>query len=353
MSTRGIIVASDEKLLREVNHMRIIRQFTFLIAGALLLASCNQTQPPSTAPPPAPPPGNSEVAQTDPNEYWAKDNLDLQRAGDLFEQADSPQEFEELLNKPDSLNNLDLNGDGWVDYVSVQEFEDRDTNTRGLSLFSSFGPGLVQEVAQMFLFRDAPNVPGARMLVRGNDQIYGANQFYEANWLDRALPLATSLFGDHTPYKSPYYFDNYPAGYNTYSVVETPVYRTRVAELYPRPALAYAAAAPAYWDKIKIKSPNNGLHLGQIKARLVNPTKDQMEFYKNNPRKHFGKSGDKPGRDDPPRSERGEERGNPSKDERGAERGNPGKPDVGKGGPPKVEKPQGGGKPDKGGGKKP
>src|SRR6185436_12164079 len=109
----------------------------------------------------------------------------------------------------------------------------------------------------------------------------------------------------------------------TYQVVETPFYRTRVEELYPRPTLAYVTAAPAYWDKIKIKSPNNGLHLGQIKARLVNPTKDQAEFFKNNPRQHFAKfnKDGKPGRDNPPRSDRDDERGNPSKDERGAERG--------------------------------
>ena len=343
--------------------MRTTKLLFVFVAAGLLLAACGQSQQTSTttsAPPSNTSNSNATVAATDQDEYWAKDNLDLQRAGDLFEDAESPEEFEQLLNKPDSINNLDLNGDGWVDYVSVREFDDRDDNTRGLSLFSSFGPGLVQEVAQMFLFRDTPNVPGARMLVRGNDQIYGANQFYEANWLDKAIPLASSLFGSHTPYQSPYYFDNYPSGYNTYQVVETPLYRSRVEQIYPRPALAYVTAAPVYWDKIKIKSPNNGLHLGQIKARLVNPTKEQAEFFKNNPRKGFAKYDDKPGRDDPPRSDRGDERGNPSKDDRGAERGNPGKPDVGKGGSPKIEKPhggenpnKGGGNPDKGGGKKP
>ncbi len=330
----------------------MIKQFALLIAGGLLVASCNQSQPTSTAPPPSEPwqENTAQVEEVDPNEYWAKDNLDLERVGNLLEKSESPQQFEQMLNDYEGVNNLDLNDDGLADYVSVREFEDRDTNQRGLSLFSSFGPGLVQEVAQLFLYRDEPNYPGARMLVRGNDQIYGANQFYEGNWLDKALPIASMLFSDHQPYSSPYYFDNYPSGYRTYSVVETPLYRERVVELYPRPALAYATAAPAYWDKIKIKSPNNGLHLGQIKARLKNPTKEQAEFYRNNPRKHFAKGVDKPGRPDPPRSDRGDERGNPSKDERGAERGNPGKPDVGKGGPPKVEKEQGGGKPDKGGG---
>ena len=330
--------------------MRIIKLFSIFLGASLFLASCNQT-PQTATTPPAPYPNDAPLAEEDQDDYWAKDNLDLQRVGDVFERSESPQQFEEYLNEPDGINNLDLNGDGWVDYVSVREFDDRDTNQRGLSLFSSFGPGLVQEIAQLFLYRDQPNYPGARFLVRGNDQIYGQNQFYETNWLDRALPLATSLFSDHDPYRSPYYFDNYPSGYRTFEVVDTPYYRTRVGELYPRPTLAYVTAAPAYWEKIKIKSPNNGLHLGQIKARLANPTKDQADFYKNNPRKQFAKFGkdDKPGRDNPPRSDRGDERGNPLKDERGAERGNPGKPDVGKGGPPKVEKEHGGGNPNKGG----
>ena len=303
----------------------------------------------------------SGPASTD--EYWAKDNFDLQRAGDLLERAESPEEFEWFINGQGDVNNLDLNGDGNVDYISVREFDDRDDNTRGLSLFTQFGPGLVQEVATALFFRDAPTYPGSRMMLTGNDQIFGDNSFYEANALDRSLALVSNLFGRNEPYRSPYYFGNYPSGYNAFPVVETPLFATRMTELYPKPMFAYTAA-PTFLNKVKIKSPNNGLHLGQIRARLVKPTKEQAEFYNNNPSKrYFAKyTSDKPGRPDPPRSDRGDERGNPSKDDRGAERGNPGKPDRTD---VKVSKPDNpgkgqGGKPDKGdggqgkgGGKKP
>src|SRR5687768_17815048 len=46
------------------------------------------------------------------------DNFSLEGALELFKQSDSPEEFERLLNSPDSkVNNLDLNGDGYIDYI--------------------------------------------------------------------------------------------------------------------------------------------------------------------------------------------------------------------------------------------
>jgi hypothetical protein len=217
------------------------------------------------------------------DDYWAKDNFDLQRVGDLLERSSGPEEFERYLNRPGGINNLDLNGDGYVDYVSVREFGDEDPYERGLSLYSQYGPDLIQEIATIFFYRDEPRYPGARILLRGDDRLYGDNVYYERNWLDRGLELVSFLFRDHDAYRSPYYYDNYPQWYETYQVVETPVYRTRVVELYPQPVFV-AVQSPEIVQKIKIKSPNNGLHLGQIKAKLVKPTKEQEDFIRSNPR---------------------------------------------------------------------
>lgn len=349
ITTLGAVIANRSGVLhyfetRKVFEMRLITVTAFIIIG-LFLTACNSGQQQQTAIAP------ENEANPTFEDYWAKDNFDLQRAGDLLEKSDSPEEFERYLNDDDyGVNNLDLNDDGYADYISVEEFDDRDDNTRGLSLFSRFGPSIGQEIAQIFFYRDRPDYPGARIYLRGDDRIYGDNAYYETNWLDRSLQIASFLFGGHDPYRSPYYYDNYPSWYSPYEIVETPVYRTRLVELYPQPLFVYTNGVPVYFEKIKIKSPNNGLHLGQIKARLAKPTKEQMDFYKNNPRKYIAKAGDKPGRDNPPRSDRGDERGNPGRDERGAQRGNPDKPDVGnpnKGGNP--NKPDVG-NPNKGGG---
>jgi hypothetical protein len=337
--------------------MRSIKLTALLLIGLFMMA-CNSEEPQQQATAIDPYVTNSELPpeEIEGEEYWAKDNFDLQRAGDLLQRSESPEQFERYINEPDGINNLDLNGDGYADYISVQEYEDRDTNSRGLSLFSRFGPDLIQEIATILLYRDEPRYPGARFVINGNDQLYGDNYYYETNWLDRAVPIASYLFGNRDQYyQSPYYYDNYPSWYSPYDIVDTPIYRTRIGDLYPQPAFVYTNGAPDYFNRIKIKSPNNGLHLGQIHARLVKPMPNQAAFLKGNPghskfnkarKNHTLSYFNKPGRDNPPRSDRGDERGNPARDERGAQRGNPNQP--GGGNPNKVD--HGGGNPNKGGG---
>lgn len=48
------------------------------------------------------------------------DHFSLEGALELFKKSQSPQQFEEMLNSPDhKVNNLDLNNDGYTDYVRV------------------------------------------------------------------------------------------------------------------------------------------------------------------------------------------------------------------------------------------
>ena len=50
------------------------------------------------------------------------DNFSLQGALELFKKAKSPEDFERLLNTKDKyVNNLDLNEDGKVDYIRVED----------------------------------------------------------------------------------------------------------------------------------------------------------------------------------------------------------------------------------------
>lgn len=216
-------------------------------------------------------------------EYWAKDNFDLERVGNLLERSNSPEEFERYLNSDDGINNLDLNGDGYVDYISVDEFRDRGENERGLSLYSRYGENIVQELGTVLFYRDDNRSPGARLLLTGNEQLYGDNRYYETNWGDKAVGIVSQLFGQRDNYyRSPYSYDNYPDYYQPYQVVETPIYRNRITQLYPQPTFIYTTS-PTFITKLKIKSPNNGLHLGQIYARLAKPTRDQEDFIRNNP----------------------------------------------------------------------
>jgi hypothetical protein len=322
--------------------MKIYRIAILLIILGLLGAACDQQpQQVATTDPYA---NNAQVANIAPEEwdYWAKDNFDLLRIGPLIERSRNTQEFESYLNSRDGINNLDLNGDGYVDYLSVDEYSDCNEFECGWSIYDRFGPDRGQEIATVVFYRDEPRYSGARVLITGNDNLYGDNYYYETNWLDVTLNVVSALFSPRRQmYRSAYYYDYYPPDYVVYEVVETPLYVSRIERLYPEPVFVFTST-PSFIDRIKIKSPNNGLHLGQIKARLVKPSKEQAEFVKNNAgRARVENPGKGPKTETPPRgSDRGKEMG---KGPDGQRPGDPGKPD-------KADNPnKGGGNPNKGG----
>ena len=319
--------------------MKIIKLTLILVAFGLFSMACDQQQPQQVATT-DPYASNANVltneAFTDDYDYWAKDNLDLQRVGNVLQRAKSPEEFERYLNEPGGINNLDLNGDGYVDYISVDEYPYYDDYGRGMSFYTRFGPDQVQELGTVVFYRDDLNAPGARLLITGNEQIYGDNYYYETNWLDRGIAIASLLFGPReVVYHSPYYYDYYPTGYAAYEVVDPPIYRSRIEQLWPAAVVTYTTA-PTFIDRvIKYKSPNNGLHLGQIKAKLVKPTKEQAEFIKAHPVKVERAKVDKRNDQDVPPGQAKQPKEDRKAEVEKANPGNPGNP----GKPEKAEKP--------------
>ena len=63
------------------------------------------------------------------------DNFSLQGALEMFKKAASPEEFEKLINTQDNnINNLDLNGDGEIDYIRVVGKMDKDAHAFALQV---------------------------------------------------------------------------------------------------------------------------------------------------------------------------------------------------------------------------
>lgn len=93
---------SIHKHSMKTSNMRII--FTFAILTLSLSAS------------------TTLKAQSDQSDSTGLpgDNFSLQGALEMFKKAGSPEELEKLINSQDNgVNNLDLNGDGQIDYIKV------------------------------------------------------------------------------------------------------------------------------------------------------------------------------------------------------------------------------------------
>lgn len=251
----------------------------FVLTGLFLSVACDSGEVEKTLET-----ETTRLNETEPTGYAAEENFDLRRIGDLVREADDAAELEYLINRDDGINNLDLNEDGYADYISVAEYEDEeDEGIRGLSLFTRFGLDQIQEIATIIFDRDRPDRPGARVYLLGNERIYGDDYTYEGDWLDKSLDIARWIFSDRDEdYRSPYYYDRYPDDYTEYRVVETPVYQSRVRRLYPEPVFVKTQVNPAL-TKVKIRSPYHGKIFIKTHNKKDGSKGTQKEFAGNDP----------------------------------------------------------------------
>ncbi len=104
------------------------------------------------------------------------DNFDLYGALELFKESSSTEEFEKALNSKDKqINNLDLNQDGFVDYVKVV---DRSTkNDKILILQDVISENESQDIAVLEMEKKGENA--ARLQIIGDEALYGKDYIIE------------------------------------------------------------------------------------------------------------------------------------------------------------------------------
>ena len=104
------------------------------------------------------------------------DQFSLQGALEMFKQANSPEDFEKLLNTADNhVNNLDLNGDGDVDYVRFIGKRDKDVHVFILQVPISEKES--QDIAAIELEKTGSE--NAVLQIVGDEDIYGEQVIVE------------------------------------------------------------------------------------------------------------------------------------------------------------------------------
>lgn len=104
------------------------------------------------------------------------DNFNLQGALAMFQKASSPEDFEKLLNAPDNhVNNLDLNGDGDIDYIRVIDNNDKDAHAFVLQAVISETES--QDIAVIEIEKTGDTT--AILQIIGDEDIYGEQVIVE------------------------------------------------------------------------------------------------------------------------------------------------------------------------------
>lgn len=104
------------------------------------------------------------------------DDFSLEGALELFKKSSSPEEFERMLNSADArVNNLDLNGDGSIDYIRV--IDKNRGNVHAFILQAVISENEAQDIAVIELEKLANGK--AVLQITGDEDIYGIETIIE------------------------------------------------------------------------------------------------------------------------------------------------------------------------------
>ena len=161
--------------------------------------------------------------------YDISDNLDLESVAYLFGESKNLEEFERKLNDPElQISNLDLNRDGYVDYLRVVEVKEK--NIYAITIQAVLGPDIYQDVATIDV--EVKNKNKVYIQVVGNHYIYGRNYIIEPVYVRRPLIFDFFWHPRHFAWVSPYYWSSYPVYYSRRSPWAVDVYHHHVYTHY-------------------------------------------------------------------------------------------------------------------------
>jgi len=121
----------------------------------------------------------------------AGDNLDLNAVMELFKDSKSIEEFEQELNsEKNGINNLDLNDDGFVDYIRVIDYSNG--NVHAITLQVPYSETESQDVAVIEIEKTGDEEAIAQII--GNEDLYGSNYIIEPQSNNRDVNVNVNVF---------------------------------------------------------------------------------------------------------------------------------------------------------------
>ena len=152
--------------------------------------------------------GATAIPQNYPEEYLGLpgDNLNLYAVMKLFQESETLEGFERSLNDENSrINNLDLNGDNLIDYITVHDYVDGNVHT--IVLRTALNRNEFHDVAVFTVqkFRDG----SVQIQLVGDEELYGRNYIIEPiydetpnpGYMGRSRSQATVTVVRTTPYE--------------------------------------------------------------------------------------------------------------------------------------------------------
>jgi len=167
--------------------------------------------------------------------YDISDNLDLEAVASIFGDSRDLEDFERRLNDPDlQISNLDLNDDGYVDYMRVVETIDDGLHL--ITIQAVIGRDLYQDIATIDVQRDRYNKTVIQVV--GNEYFYGPVYVIEPIYVHRPVIFDIFWVSYRRPWYSPYYWRHYPPHFRPWNPHPIHYYRQHICH-HKRPHNTY------------------------------------------------------------------------------------------------------------------
>ena len=183
-------------------------------------------------------------------------DLDLYAVAAAYSEARSIREFEQLLNSSKyMINNLDLNRDGYVDYLRV--IETRKGQYYAYLIQACLAPSVFQDVATLVAERRASTL---YVEVVGDSYLYGYNYVVRPTFVKRPLMWDVYGYANYTVWVSPYYYGAWPNYYTRPKTVYITHYQAYVKTYVTHHHYCHACDYPThcfYNDYTHMTRPHN------------------------------------------------------------------------------------------------
>lgn len=155
------------------------------------------------------------------------DGLDLTAVSELFKETKNLEEFERTLNDPElGVNNLDLDGNGEVDFIRIVEEVAEDTHI--IILQAAIGEDEFQDVATIEVEKSGDDY---NLQVHGNEVIYGSHYYIAPTHVHvHTWPIIGWIYRPvYRPYRSIFHFGHRPHWWRPFHPVHFNVYHKHTA----------------------------------------------------------------------------------------------------------------------------
>lgn len=179
-----------------------MKRILIALTSVIVLASaCNQN-----------PPQQNNVTIESNN---APAGFDVNKLAQLVKTSTDPQTLEKAINDPNNhINNLDLDKDGNIDYLKVEEPEQNKLN-----VVDDVSDEDSVTVARIKVDPSANNT--ADLSIRGNPDYVGYNNYYHSSFSFTDFLLLSYLMRPHAYYMPMYHYGYYPSYYSRVRTVRT------------------------------------------------------------------------------------------------------------------------------------